>query len=58
MGFGHTLASTGVSVNDGASEWLLDVLIGGTLVKWSCVRASVGGQVHVQQAVSIYSRQA
>lgn len=57
VGCGHTLASTGVNVNDGTSIWLLDVLIGGPLVKWSCVWASVGGQFHVQQAVSVYSRQ-
>ncbi|GAA6106695.1 uncharacterized [Tachysurus ichikawai] len=37
VGCGHTLASTGVNGNDGISVWLLDVLIGGTLVKWSCV---------------------
>lgn len=58
VGCGHTLASTRVNVNDGTSVLLLDVLIGGTLVKWSCARASVGGQFRVQQAVSIYSRQA
>lgn len=37
VGCGHTLASTGVNVNDGTSVWFLDVLIGGTLVKWSYV---------------------
>lgn len=58
VGCGHTLASSGVNANDGTSVWLLGVLIGGALVEWSCVSTSVGGQVHVQQAVSIYSRQA